>query len=507
MERSTDRRLSFGRFLDLVERAGNKLPHPFMIFVYLALAVILLSWVASLFGVTVTEPGTDEEVAIQNLLSGEGLVYILTSMVSNFVEFPAFGIVLALLLGIGLAQKAGLIDALMRRIIVGAPPRLVTYAVIFAGIVGSWASDAATIIIPPLAGLAFLSMGRHPIAGIAIGFAAVSAGFNANLLVAGTDALLAGISTEAARSVREGLTVSPVDNLYFINFSVIFLVVVGAFVSEKIVEPRLGTYRGGVERELEEVTDTEKRGLRNALLAALGYVAVLVAITYPQGSPLRGEGGSLVDSPLFEAIVPILLLFFAFVGIVYGITVGTIRQPADVPKLMGEAVKDLSALVVLFFAASQFIAYFEESNLSTLVAVYGARILEGANLTGLVAMLAFIPLVALINLFIVGGSSQWALMSPIFIPLFLLLDFDPAYTQLAFRIGDSSTNILTPVNPFVPMILAFMREYDPRAGFGTLFSLMLPFSIFFLVGWTALFAVWSLLGLPIGPGTGMRMGG
>jgi aminobenzoyl-glutamate transport protein len=506
MSQPSGRRLSFDRFLDVVERAGNRLPHPFMIFVYLALIVIFLSWIASLFDVTVTDPGTDEEVAIQNLLSGSGLVYILTSMVSNFVEFPAFGIVLALLLGIGLAQKTGLIDALMRRVIVGAPSRLVTYAVILAGIIGSWASDAATIIVPPLAGLAFLSMGRHPIAGIAIGFAAVSAGFNANLLVAGTDALLAGISTEAAQSVQEGLTVTPLDNLYFINFSVIFLVVVGAFVSERIVEPRLGTYQGA-EREMEEVTDTEKRGMRNALIAALVYTVVFVAITYPQNSPLRGEGGSLAESPLLEAIVPILLLFFALVGIVYGITVGTIRQAADVPNLMGEAVKDLSGLVVLFFAASQFIAYFEESNLSTLVAVYGARVLEGANLTGIVAMIAFIPLVALINLFIVGGSSQWALMSPIFIPLFMLLDFDPAYTQLAFRIGDSSTNILTPVNPFVPMILAFMREYDPRAGFGTLFSLMLPFSIFFLVGWTVLFAVWSLLGLPIGPGTGMRMDG
>ena len=497
----------FERFLDGVEWLGNKLPHPFMLFIYLALVVILISWIASLFGASVQDPGTGEEVAVQNMLSGDGVAFILTSMVENFVEFPPLGLVITILLGIGLAQQVGLIGAFMRKVIIGAPRSLVTYAVVFAGIIGSWASDAATIIIPPLAGIVFLSMGRHPLAGIAVGFAAVSAGFNANLLIAGTDVLLSGISTEAAQSVNEDINVTPLDNLYFINASVFFLMIVGAVVTERIVEPRLGQYQGdGQERELEEVTAQENRGLRNALIATLIFTAGLILAVLPSGSPLRGEDGALLDSPLISGIVPILLFFFVVVAIAYGVTVGQITTAADVPRLMAESAKDMAGLIVLFFAAAQFIAYFQYSNLATWLAVSGADFLESINLTGLPLVLAFIGVVAVLNLFVTSGSAQWALMAPIFVPLFLFLEYDPAYTQLAFRIADSSTNIITPMNVFVPMVLGFMREYDEEAGFGTLFALMLPYTIFFLVSWTLLFIVWSLLGLPIGPGVDQQAG-
>jgi aminobenzoyl-glutamate transport protein len=497
----------FERFLDGVEWLGNRLPHPFILFVYLALLVIFLSWIASLFGASVQDPGTGEEVAVQNLLSGAGVEYILTSMVQNFVEFPPLGLVITILLGIGLAQQVGLISAFMRKIIIGAPRSLVTYAVVFAGIIGSWASDAATIIIPPLAGIVFISMGRHPLAGIALGFAGVSAGFNANLLIAGTDVLLSGISTEAAQSVDEGLTVSPLDNLFFINASVLFLTIVGALVTERIVEPRLGQYRGnGREQDLEEVRPRENRGLRNALIAALAFAAGLVLAVLPSNSPLRGEGGALLDSPLISGIVPILLLFFVTVAIAYGVTVGQIARAGDVPRLMAESAKGMAGLIVLFFAAAQFIAYFEHSNLATWLAVTGADFLERINLTGLPLIIGFIGVVAVLNLFITSGSAQWSLMAPIFVPLFLLLDYNPAYTQLAFRIADSSTNIITPMNVFVPMVLGFMREYDEDAGFGTLFSLMLPYTLFYLLSWTLLFVAWSLLGLPIGPGVYQQAG-
>ncbi len=284
------------------------------------------------------------------------------------------------------------------------------------------------------------------------------------------------------------------------------MMIVGAVVTERIVEPRLGPYQGDEERELEEVTPQENRGLRNALIAALVFTVGLVLAVLPSGSPLRGEGGALLDSPLINGIVPILLIFFIVVAIAYGVTVGQITTAADVPRLMAESAKGMAGLIVLFFAAAQFIAYFQYSNLSTWLAVSGADFLESINLTGLPLVLAFIGVVSVLNLFIVSGSAQWALMAPIFVPLFLFLDYDPAYTQLAFRIADSSTNIITPMNIFVPMVLGFMREYDEEAGFGTLFALMLPYAIFFLVTWTLLFIAWSLLGLPIGPGVDQQAG-
>lgn len=497
----------FGRVLDVVEKGGNRLPHPFWIFLSLALLVILLSWVLSALGVSVEDPGSGDEVVVTSLVSGAGLVHILTSAVTNFVEFPPLGLVLTIMLGIGLAQQVGLIRAFMQRIIASAPSTLVTYAIILAGIFGSLASNAAYIAIPPLAALAFLGLGRHPLAGIATGFAAVGAGFNANLLIGTVDPLLSGISTEAASSLQGSPRVSPVDNYFFIAASTPLLVVVGALVTEKIIEPRLGEYGGERGSQAQEpLTGAENRGLRNALIAAVLFVAGLALAVFPQGSPLRGEGGSLIPSPLLDGTVVILLLFFFTVAVVYGLTAGTITRPADIPYYMGEAMKDFAGLIVVFFAAAQFIDYFNYSNISTVVAVSGAELLQSVNLAGLPVIVAFIFVVAIMNLFITSGSAQWALLAPIFVPVFFYLGYDPAYAQLAFRIGDSSTNIITPVNLFVPAILGFMREYDPRAGFGTLFSLTLPFAVFFLLSWTAFFAIWSLIGLPIGPGVDLSAG-
>lgn len=496
----------FNRFLNGVEWAGNKLPHPFMIFIYLALLVVVISWFVSLFGVSFEDPASGEETPVVSMISTEGVQFVLTDTVANFVEFPVFGLVVVLLLGIGLAQKTGLIEALMRKVIIASPRSLVTYAIVFAGIIGSWASDAATVIVPPLAGLIFLKLGRHPLAGIAVGFAAVSAGFNANLLIAATDVLLSGISTSAAQIVEPGAVVSPLDNLYFINASVFMLTIVGALVCEKIVEPRLGEYRGSSEGEIENLSAAENRGLRNSLVATILFVAVLVLSILPSNSPLRGEDGAILDGPLLSGIVVVLFALFVVVGIVYGVTVGTITSTADVPRIMGEAVVDLAGLIVLFFAASQFIAYIEFTNMSTWLAVAGADFLQNLELTGLVVIIAFIFLAAGLNLLITGGTAQWAILAPIFVPLFMLLDYDPAYTQLAFRIADSSTNIITPLNVFVPMVIVFMKEYDEDAGFGTLFSLMLPYTVFYFATWTILFVIWNLIGLPIGPGVFQDLG-
>jgi aminobenzoyl-glutamate transport protein len=489
------------RFLDLVERVGNRLPHPFMIFVYLALVVILLSWVFSLLGVTVVDPSTEEEVPIESLVSGAGLAYMLTSVVDNFVDFPPLGTVLTIIFGIGLAQQVGLIENAMKKMITNAPPRLVTYAVVFTGILGNLASDAAFIIVPPLAAVAFLSAGKNPIAGLAAGFASAGAGFSANFFITSADALLSGISTETARTVTDEVVVSPVSNWYFMSASVPVLLIVGVLITQRFIEPRLGEYRGETEQEeMEEITPQENRGLRNALIAGVAYLAVLVLVVLPGNSPLRNPDGGLIPSPLLQGVVPIIFLFFVTVAVAYGVTVGKITRAGDVPNLMGEAVRDMSGFIVLIFAAAQFIAYFEYSNLGTWFAVNGAEFLQDANLTGLPALIGFILITTAFSFIIISGSALWAVLAPVFIPLFFLLDYNPAYVQAAYRIADSSTNVLTPLNPYVPLVLGFLRVYDRDAGFGTLFSLMLPYTVLFLIVWTVFFIVWSLIGLPVGPG-------
>lgn len=493
------------KILDGVERAGNKLPHPFMLFVYLSVGIILLSFVVSLFDVEVVHPGTKEEVAIKSLMSGEGLTYILTSMLTNFTEFKPLGLVLGMMLGIGLAQKVGLIQTFMKKTIINAPPRFVTYAVIFTGVLGNLASDAAFIIVPPIAAMVFLTLGRHPIAGLAAGFAGVGAGFTANIIIAGTDALLSGISTEVTKNISDDLVVTPVDNWYFMSFSVIMLMVVGAWVTEKIVEPKLGKYEGEVTKELEQVTKVESKALRNAGIAGGIFLVILGLGIFLPGAPLSNEDGGLIPSPFLDGIVPIILFLFITVSVAYGVTVGKIKGTSDVPRFMGESMKDMSAFIVLIFAAAQFIAYFNWSNIGVWIAVSGAEFLQSINMTGLPVIVGFIFLTAILNLFIFSGSAQWALMAPVFLPMFALLDFNPAFVQLAYRIADSSTNIITPLNPYVPMVLAFMKEYDKKAGFGTLFSVMLPYTVVFLIIWTAIFIVWTLLGLPIGPGIHMKL--
>ncbi|WP_209121406.1 AbgT family transporter [Alkalihalobacillus sp. BA299] len=491
------------RLLDVVERVGNKLPHPFILFVYLALFIIVLSAIVSMFGVKVVHPGTQEELAIRSLISGEGLNYIISSMLTNFTGFRPLGLVLVMMLGIGLAQQVGLIQTFMRKAILNAPAKLVTYAVLFAGVIGNLASDAAFIIVPPLAAMVFYGLGRHPLAGLAAGFAGAGAGFTANIFIAGTDALLSGISTEVATTIDPNIVVTPIDNWFFMIASVVMLMVVGAFVTEKIIEPKLGKYEGSVDKELEEVKEEESRGLRNAAIAGLVYLGLVALVVLPTGAPLRNVDGGLVPSPFLSGIIPIILFFFVTISIAYGMTVGKIKSTADIPNYMAEAMKNMAGYIVLIFAAAQFIAYFAWTNLGVWIAVTGAEFLQNANLTGVYVIVGFTILTAILNLFIFSGSAQWALMAPVFIPMFMILDYHPAIVQLAYRIGDSSTNIITPLNPYMLVVLAFMREYDKKAGFGTLFSLMIPYALIILVVWIIIFVVWILIGIPIGPGIEM----
>ncbi|WP_186763877.1 AbgT family transporter [Planomicrobium sp. CPCC 101079] len=491
----------FIRILNGVERIGNKLPDPFMLFVYLAVLVMIASFIFAQFNAAVIHPGTGENLAIQNLLSGAGLQFILTSMLENFTGFAPLGLVLAMMLGIGLADKVGLLETAIKKSVLKAPKSIITYAIVFVGIMGNIASDAATILIPPLAAMVFYRIGRHPLAGLAAGFASAGAGFTANLLIVGTDALLSGISTEAAQILDPNMVVTPVDNWYFNIVSVFVLTLVGGLITEKIIEPKLGTYKGeAVEADIGEENPKANKGLRNAAIAGLLYLAALLALILLPDSPLRNEEGGMIPSPFLSGIVPIILIFFLVLGVAYGATTGAIKQISDISKYMTESIKDLAGYIVLIFAAAQFIAYFTWSNIGTWIAVNGAEFLSSINLTGITVIIGYSIFTALLNFLITSGSAKWALEAPVFVPLFMQLGYHPAFTQVAYRVADSSTNIITPLNPYFIVVLSFMRQYDPKAGLGTLISLMIPYSVIFFITWIILILIFFYAGIPFGPG-------
>lgn len=501
----TAKNTKFTKFLNGIEKVGNKLPDPFMLFIILAVIVIIASWIISSFSVTFTQPGENEEIAIRSLVSAEGLQYMLTSMMDNFVGFTPLGIVLTMMLGIGLANKVGLLETLIKNTILQAPKQLVTYAVIFTGILGNLAADAAFIIVPPLAAMVFYNVGRHPLAGLAAGFAGVGSGFTANIIVTNTDAVLSGISAEVMGALNTNVTVTPVDNWFFMIASTLLLTVTGALITEKIVEPRLGKYEGNANKEFEPTKPIEKRALRNAAIAAIGYIGLLLLVLFLPNSPLRSEDGGMIPSPFLDGIVPIIMLFFVTTAVAYGTTTNKIENSRSIATMMGEAIKDMSGFIVLVFAAAQFIAYFEWTNIGSWLAVSGATFLESADMTGIGIVIAFILLTALLNLLIFSGSALWALEAPVFLQMFYFLGYHPAFIQVAYRIADSSTSVVTPMNPYFIIVLAFMQEYDKKAGLGTLMALMLPYALIFLTVWILLLLAFVFLGIPFGPGIGVYL--
>jgi len=488
------------RALNSIEKYGNKLPDPFFLFFYLAIGVIILSWVISLFDVSFTQPGEEEILNINSLISKEGFEFIVTSMLDNFVTFKPLGIVLVMMLGIGLADKVGLLETAIKSTIVKAPKSLVTYAVVITGILGNLASDAAFVIIPPLAAMVFYNINRHPLVGLAAGFAGVGAGFTANFMITGADAVLSGISTEVTQSMGTDIVVTPVDNWYFMIVSVFILTVVAGLVTERIVEPRMGTYHGDEGKKFEEVTSIELKALKMATLAGLIYIAVIIIAIFLPNSPLTNDQGGLVPSLFLENIIPFILFFFIVIAITYGKVTKKITDSKSIGNFMSEGIKDMSGFIVLIFTASQFIAYFDWTNIGTWIAISGANGLEAIGVTGIAAIIGFVLLTAVLNLFIFSGSAQWALQAPIFIKMFYYLGYSPAFVQAAYRIADSSTNIITPMNPYILIVLAYMKDYDKKAGVGSLIALMLPYSIFFLSTWIILLLIFVFFGIPFGPG-------
>lgn len=495
----------FSKFLSIIEKVGNKLPHPFILFFYLTVALVILSWILSLFKAAVIHPNTQEMVAVKSILSSEGIQFILSDTLKNFTGFAPLGLVLTIMLGIGLAEKVGLLEMLMKRAILSTPKKIITFAVFFIGILGNVASDAAFVVIPPLAALVFLSVGRHPIAGLAVGLASTGIGFTANILIAGTDALLSGISTEISQGINPDIIVTPLDNWFFMSVSTFVLAALGTLITEKYVEPRLGVYKGEQQTISKDISVEERRGLRNALISAIAFIAVIAVGMLVPNSPLLNEDGTILRSPFLSGIVPVLFLFFLVVGIAYGVGAKKIQSSADIPKLMTEAIGSLSGYIVLIFMIAQFVAYFNWSNIAIWFAVHSADLLTTLNMTNVFVIVLFVLLTAFLSLFIISGSALWSLVGPVFIPLFMVLGYHPAFIQLAYRIGESSTNMVTPLNPYFAIILSFMHVYDKKAGIGTLMSLMIPYTIAFLIVWIILMLIFALFGIPIGPGVSLHL--
>jgi aminobenzoyl-glutamate transport protein len=509
MESTKNKKKSlFYRFLDFVEKAGNKLPHPFTMFVWITLGVIIISFIAAKAGVQVKHPVKDEMVVAKNLLSKEGLQYMVLNMISNFAGFKPLGLVLTMILGIGLAEQTGLMSAFMKKFIMGAPQKLLVAAVFLIGICGNLASDAAVIIVPPLAGAIFYGAKKNPLVGIAAGYAAACAGFTANLLIAGTDALLAGITEEAAKIVNPAASVSPTVNYYFMVVSTLLLTVVGVWITG-LVEKQVGPYKPKGEIIIDssefEVTEAENQGLRSAGIVTLIYFAILIAILIPQGSPFRNPDGGLVPSPFLKGIVTFILFWFIAVGVAFGRKVGKIKSEADIPKLMTVAMKDMASYIVLVFVIAQFVSYFNWTNLGLILAVTLGNALKVLNFTGIPMIILVILFTMFVNLFIGSGSAKWALLAPVFVPMFMMLNYSPAFAQVAYRIGDSTTNSITPLFPYFPILLGFMKKYDEDAGIGTVMSMSIPYSIAFGLTWLLQLILWLVFKLPLGPGAGMFM--
>ncbi len=494
----------FDRFLNLLERGGNALPHPATLFGLLALAALVMSAVGAWLGWAVDHPATGETIRVVNLFSKEGLARILDDMVVNFTGFAPLGIVMVAMLGIGIAESSGLIAAFIRLLVISSPRRLLTFVLVFSGILSNFASDVGYVLLIPLGGIIFQSVGRHPIVGMAAAFAGVSGGFSANLILGTVDPLLAGLSQEAAHILDPGYEVNPTANYYFMMVSTFLIAGIGTWVTEKIIAPRFSNYQGGTgSTSLESLTPIERKGLRMSLFVLIFWVVIILVGILPRNGILRGADGAILSSPVIRGVIAFLFLIAGTMGIVYGAVLGKYRNDGDVAKGMAKSMETLTSYFVLVFFAAQFVAYFKWSNLGVILAVSGAEGLMAADLGVVPLMLLFVMLSASINMLMGSASAKWAIMAPIFVPMFMLLGYSPELSQAVYRIGDSVTNIISPMMSFFALIIAYFQKYDDKAGIGTVMATMIPYSIAFFIGWSILLVIWLLFGLPLGPGAGL----
>jgi aminobenzoyl-glutamate transport protein len=535
------------RVLDRIERAGNKMPDPAILFLILCGGVIVLSQILFWFNVQATyevikpppvptqetyyggsvEP-TDvgptepvppsayrtvtETTKVKGLLQGEGVRYLFTSFVSNFRNFAAVAIILVVMIGVGLAEATGLIAALIRKLVGVSSRSTLTFIIVLLGVISSIASDAGYLVLIPLGAAAFKSVGRNPLAGLAAAFAGVAAGFGVNFLITPLDGVLVEITNDASGSKSNHIDLA--SNLYFGIGSTIFVTFVLTFITAKLVENRLGAWDpadlGEGPQEADDAPDVtpeqEKRGLRFALWATLAVLAAITLLTAIPGAPLRNPdtGKVIGDSPFMDSLIVIIMLIFYAAGYAYGRGAGTIKGSDDVLKTITKSWAGLAGLLFLFLLIAQFIAYFNYSRIADVLAVKLGDVLERINIGAVWLLIGVILISFIVDLIIPQAIAKWALLAPIFIPLFLRLGVAPQTVLAAYRVGDSPFNVLTPLMAYFPLIVIFAKRYRKDAGIGTVVSLMLPYAIVLSILWTLFFVVWYLIGIPLGPGAPVK---
>jgi aminobenzoyl-glutamate transport protein len=496
------------RAMAVVERVGNALPHPFWLFWALSGILAVVSAALATAGVSVVSPSDGETVTVRNLLSGDGLAMAVSTMVDNFASFPPMATIVVVIMGVAVAERTGFLAAVMRVSVSRVPASLVVFAVAFAGTAAHVASAAAYIILVPLGGLAFRAVGRSPILGIVVAYTSIASGYDASPIPTPNDAIFAGITTAAARIIEPDAYVSPISNWFFnIASSVVLALVITAMTRLVLSKrPDLDADPDAPDDDLGQLqlSTRERSAVRLGGLALLVALIVLVAVVAPASSPLRGEGGSIVESPLLEGVAALVALLFGLVGIVYGTRVGTITEAADVPKLMVEGLKQMAPVLVLFFAIAQFLAYFDWSHVGDVLAVVAAEALQTTGTPIVVIFLLVLVLLTLVNIMVTSGSAMWSIAAPVIVPMLMLVDVPPETTQALFRIADSGSTAVTPMSPYFVMALGFLQRYRKDAGIGTLASYTLPLAIAMTTVWTLLFLAWWTLGIPLGPGAPVR---
>jgi aminobenzoyl-glutamate transport protein len=501
----------FERFLDAVERLGNKVPHPVVVFLILMAIVAVVSHLLARMGVSVSfdaiNPDTDQiehqTAAVKSLLSSEGLRFAFAEVVPNLMGFNAIGVILVAMVGVGIADESGLIKALIRKLVAVSPSWALTYILVFVGVMSSIAADAGYLVLIPLAGAAFLSVGRNPIAGIAAGFAGVAAAFSVNMLIKPLDGILTELTNDAIATIDPSRRIDLTANLFFSIASVIVVTIVIALITDKLTEPRLGKYGG--ERPADagrEVSGDEAKGLKYAMLGLVAGLVIVAALALPRGAPLRNPetGGLIGQSPFMTSLIVSISLVFLLAGLGYGRGARTLTGSTNIMKAIEKTIAGLGGLIFLLLVISQFVAQFNYTNMATVAAVKMGDVLEQANIAPLWLLVGFVGVVAVLDLIMTGAIPKWAIFAPIFVPLFLRLDMDPEAVMAAYRVGDSPVNAITPLNAYFALIVTFAQKYDKNAGVGTVVALMLPYVIVLFVVWTLLLAAWHLLGLPYGPG-------
>lgn len=509
MSEALKERKAIDKFIDAIERVGNKLPPPPILFFALFIIVGIIGAIFSISGVSLINPATQKAVTAQNFFSTDGLHWILKSMVTNFTGFAPLGLVITMTIAIGFCEESGMLVAMLRNSLKNVSPAAVPYAIAFAGTIGNIASDTAMVVIPPLAAIVYIGVKKHPVVGMIVGLAGAQAGFTANVMIAGTDVLLQGLTNQALESFlgerAKDFLVDPTCNWFFMIASTFLCSAVIGYVSVKIIEPRFGKYHGASEDDkIEEVTPLEKKGLRMSGVAAMLYIGLIV-LGFFMG-PLAGKNGAFMGSPLLSGLIPIIFMLFSITGITYGFVTKKFKNSKDINQAMVKQMTAMGSYIVFCFFCGQFQGLFNWTRLGTLLAVKGSDVLTKIGLRGIPLSIAFILLCATVNLFITSGSAKWAIFAPIFVPMLFQMGYQPGFTQLLYRIGDSPGNVFTPMSGYIWMVMGVAQiKYDKDLKIGTMISNTLPIAIVLQISWIIMLMIWMALGLPIGPGSGIYL--